>query len=84
MPINGYNESLNVNTSQGNLLVGDWVQIKPGSIDITNGTVVTPNSIYSENSETWGRIERIIDNYQTFGKFNLYKIIVLLQKISSR
>lgn len=71
MPINGYNESLNVNTSQGNLLVGDWVQIKPGSIDITNGTVVTPNSIYSENSETWGRIERIIDNYQTFGKFNL-------------
>lgn len=70
MPINGYNQLPNIE-NRSNLLVGDWVQIKPGSVDITNGTVVTPGSLYSENSSTWGRIERIVDNFPTQGRYNL-------------
>ena len=71
MPINGYSESLNINNPQDNLRVGDWVQIKPGAIDITNGTSTNPNSLYLENSDTWGRVERIVNNYPTNGRYNL-------------
>lgn len=53
------------------LSVGDWVQIKLGSQDITNGKVIRSGDLYAENSNAWGKVLDINDNYNTNGKFNL-------------
>lgn len=61
------------------LLVGDWVQIKAGAIDISNGSMVTPGSLYAENSQTWGRAERIVDEYPTQGNYGLTPYVRAVQ-----
>lgn len=61
------------------LSVGDWVQIKLGAQDITNGKIVNSGDLYAENSEAWGKILDINDNYTTNGKFNLPNKISAVQ-----
>ena len=61
------------------LSVGDWVQIKLGAQDITNGKIVNTGDLYAENSDAWGKVLDINDNYNTNGKFNLPNKISAVQ-----
>lgn len=52
------------NNSIRKLSVGDTVQIKSGSIDVTNGRMINSRDLYIENSGSWGKIENIIEDYK--------------------
>ena len=54
----------NDNNSIRKLSVGDTVQIKSGSIDVTNGRMITARDLYIENSGSWGKVENIIEDYK--------------------
>lgn len=54
-----------------NFNVGDKIQIKIGSIDVTNGLVAKKGQMYVEGSPLRATISAIIENYKTAGRWNL-------------
>lgn len=51
--------------------VGDWVQLKLGAKDITNGKVINSGDLYAENTNTWGQVIDIDKDNKSQAKYKI-------------
>lgn len=58
---------------------GDYVQIKSGSIDITNNRSILEGDLYVEKSPNFGIVEAVIPNYKTHGKFGFPETVTAVK-----
>lgn len=55
--------------------VGDKVQIKAGGMDVTNGYKAKAGKLYGEGGPLFGKVVKIVENWNTGGKFGLPKTV---------
>ena len=65
-----------------NINVGDKVQIKPGSIDVTNGNVAKEGQLYTVGGPLKATIDLILDDWDTNSRWGLPKKITRVRCLS--
>lgn len=73
-----------VNNKPPQIHIGDKVQIKRKSIDVTNGNIADDNKLYIEDSSLWCEVDLIYPEWRTGYQFGLPQTITKVRCINEK